>query len=236
MFDIRLKSDPLFYSSSPCLPQVRSPFFFILSNFQPKLVSLFYSSNIIPNIKTYQIFPHFVPTQFPLFSSSLPIIPSSPFLFIRSAIDSSVWCHQTLFLAIDTLELSIFYPSSCPFFIHPRFAGLDVDTPGLLFTAVWGSAGCLALLLQRGADPLGDRAAAPQARNLEQCPFVAAAEERGTLEQLRETWLNLWWFQMVFLVEMFGWDGVNCWFISVMTGYFHGISGEWWWLLVNHGD
>lgn len=68
-------------------------------------------------------------------------------------------------------------------------AGLDVDTPGLLFTAVWGSASCLSLLLKRGADPLGDRARTPGPTwnlDLEQCPFVAAAEERGTVEQLRE--------------------------------------------------
>eukprot|EP00435_Cladocopium_sp_Y103_P007169 s2691_g2.t1 len=68
-------------------------------------------------------------------------------------------------------------------------AGLDVDTPGLLFTAVWGSSSCLSLLLKRGADPLGDRARNPgHLGNLEQCPFVAAAEEREKLAQLRETW------------------------------------------------
>ena len=77
--------------------------------------------------------------------------------------------------------------------LNSSAAGLDVDTPGLLFTAVWGSASCLSLLLKRGADPLGDRARTQGPTwnlDLEQCPFVAAAEEKGTVEQLRETWIQ----------------------------------------------
>lgn len=57
-------------------------------------------------------------------------------------------------------------------------AGLDPDTYGLLFASVNGSGECLNLLLDRGADPLGNQAVG-------KCTFVAAADEGnpGRLEQ-----------------------------------------------------